>query len=412
MHCMRSHPIYNHSPRPCSSGAAAPCARRRRAPPCGAGKRHGPQGPQDDDEDRFFVNDAAAAQLRKIMKAKGRSAIVDDKGFGVVALEDVDRLEKEATAEKAAAREARGGESRRGGRGGRDGSSAGGRGRGSSVRDGGRDGGRGTSSTRGGRTGVPTSRSSSFGGRGGGSRYQDAGESDHARAASDDRQSDRQAAAYQPRRRQPLFGEPDMRSRRERRGYEPPIRSRGEGRAHDRDDDESDWHAGGAEEEEAGGTGFSGVPERTGSDRLRIARRNSGANGARSGGYGKFNVDNSDSDEDGYPRRGRNEYDGEEEQMSGYSRERPSAGRGRAVRFADLPPPLLPRGGGSAAAATRAAPPAPVDIPVVRRERLPEKGTFFSGASWAELGASEEVAATLKAMGVTRPSHVQVRCWF
>jgi hypothetical protein len=55
---------------------------------------------------------------------------------------------------------------------------------------------------------------------------------------------------------------------------------------------------------------------------------------------------------------------------------------------------------------TAAAPAA--DIPVVRTDQGPDKGTFFSGRSWGELGASPEVAAALKSIGINRPSHVQV----
>ena len=35
-------------------------------------------------------------------------------------------------------------------------------------------------------------------------------------------------------------------------------------------------------------------------------------------------------------------------------------------------------------------------------------GTFFSSERWAELGASEAVVAALAALGIVRPSHIQV----
>lgn len=34
--------------------------------------------------------------------------------------------------------------------------------------------------------------------------------------------------------------------------------------------------------------------------------------------------------------------------------------------------------------------------------------TFFSAERWADVGASEEVVAALAALGITRPSHIQV----
>ena len=35
--------------------------------------------------------------------------------------------------------------------------------------------------------------------------------------------------------------------------------------------------------------------------------------------------------------------------------------------------------------------------------------TFFSSDKWSGLGASEPVVAALQALGITRPSHIQVR---
>ncbi len=46
-------------------------------------------------------------------------------------------------------------------------------------------------------------------------------------------------------------------------------------------------------------------------------------------------------------------------------------------------------------------------LPVVR-ERDSDKGTFFHGGSFKSCGASSEVIAALAALGISRPSHVQV----
>ncbi|KIZ01662.1 DEAD-box ATP-dependent RNA helicase 50 [Monoraphidium neglectum] len=43
--------------------------------------------PRDDDEDEFFVDDEAAAKLRQILKRRGRDALVDERGRGLVALD-------------------------------------------------------------------------------------------------------------------------------------------------------------------------------------------------------------------------------------------------------------------------------------------------------------------------------------
>lgn len=48
------------------------------------------------------------------------------------------------------------------------------------------------------------------------------------------------------------------------------------------------------------------------------------------------------------------------------------------------------------------------EIPIVR----PGQGsstTFFSGKKFADVGASEDVVAALQAVGIVRPSHIQVR---
>lgn len=48
------------------------------------------------------------------------------------------------------------------------------------------------------------------------------------------------------------------------------------------------------------------------------------------------------------------------------------------------------------------------EIPVVRPGQA-ASATFFSAERWADVGASEEVVAALAALGITRPSHIQVR---
>lgn len=47
------------------------------------------------------------------------------------------------------------------------------------------------------------------------------------------------------------------------------------------------------------------------------------------------------------------------------------------------------------------------DIPVVRLGSA-NASTFFSSDRWGEVGASDEVVAALAALGITRPSHIQV----
>ena len=61
----------------------------------------------------------------------------------------------------------------------------------------------------------------------------------------------------------------------------------------------------------------------------------------------------------------------------------------------------------AAYAASRPAAAKPLPLPVVR-ERDSDKGTFFHGASFRGSGASAEVVAALAAIGITKPSHVQV----
>lgn len=48
------------------------------------------------------------------------------------------------------------------------------------------------------------------------------------------------------------------------------------------------------------------------------------------------------------------------------------------------------------------------DIPVVRPGQA-ASSTFFSSTRFEELGASPEVVSALAALGITRPSHIQVR---
>eukprot|EP00198_Chlamydomonas_reinhardtii_P001248 XP_001690583.1 DEAD/DEAH box helicase-related protein [Chlamydomonas reinhardtii] len=50
--------------------------------------------------------------------------------------------------------------------------------------------------------------------------------------------------------------------------------------------------------------------------------------------------------------------------------------------------------------------PLPYDLPIVRPYDG-DKGTFFAGATWRGVGASEEVVAALKTLGIQRPSHIQ-----
>lgn len=61
----------------------------------------------------------------------------------------------------------------------------------------------------------------------------------------------------------------------------------------------------------------------------------------------------------------------------------------------------------AAYAASRPAAAKPLPLPVVR-EHDSDKGTFFHGASFRGSGASAEVISALAAIGITRPSHVQV----
>jgi hypothetical protein len=46
-------------------------------------------------------------------------------------------------------------------------------------------------------------------------------------------------------------------------------------------------------------------------------------------------------------------------------------------------------------------------LPIVRPNDE-DKGTFFSGLSWKQLGASTDVIAALQKLGIKKPSHVQV----
>ncbi|GIL45873.1 hypothetical protein Vafri_3002 [Volvox africanus] len=50
--------------------------------------------------------------------------------------------------------------------------------------------------------------------------------------------------------------------------------------------------------------------------------------------------------------------------------------------------------------------PLPYDLPIVRVDDG-DKGTFFAGSSWRQLGVDEDVASALKSLGITRPSHIQ-----
>lgn len=59
-------------------------------------------------------------------------------------------------------------------------------------------------------------------------------------------------------------------------------------------------------------------------------------------------------------------------------------------------------------AATSSVKPAASSIPIVRPHGE-DKGTFFSGKSWAQLGATAEVVAALKSLGIAKPSHIQVK---
>ncbi|GLI63965.1 hypothetical protein VaNZ11_007133, partial [Volvox africanus] len=50
--------------------------------------------------------------------------------------------------------------------------------------------------------------------------------------------------------------------------------------------------------------------------------------------------------------------------------------------------------------------PLPYDLPIVRVDEG-DKGTFFAGSSWRQLGVDEDVASALKGLGFARPSHIQ-----
>ncbi|KXZ46522.1 hypothetical protein GPECTOR_43g959 [Gonium pectorale] len=50
--------------------------------------------------------------------------------------------------------------------------------------------------------------------------------------------------------------------------------------------------------------------------------------------------------------------------------------------------------------------PLPYDLPIVRPYDG-DKGTFFAGSGWRQVGASEEVVAALRTLGIARPSHIQ-----
>ncbi|GBF95962.1 DEAD-box ATP-dependent RNA helicase [Raphidocelis subcapitata] len=86
----------------------------------------------------------------------------------------------------------------------------------------------------------------------------------------------------------------------------------------------------------------------------------------------------------------------------GRGRGRDDAGRGlRPRREQDAPPqrqpPLPPP-----------PPPPPLpEIPIIRSDAGPDKGTFYSGSGWRELGASDAVVAALQSLGITRPSHAE-----
>eukprot|EP00877_Chromochloris_zofingiensis_P002029 jgi/Chrzof1/11827/Cz06g11130.t1 len=61
-------------------------------------------------------------------------------------------------------------------------------------------------------------------------------------------------------------------------------------------------------------------------------------------------------------------------------------------------------------AATSSVKPAASSIPIVRPHGE-DKGTFFSGKSWAQLGATAEVVAALKSLGIAKPSHIQAEAF-
>ncbi|GFR42534.1 hypothetical protein Agub_g3439 [Astrephomene gubernaculifera] len=66
------------------------------------------------------------------------------------------------------------------------------------------------------------------------------------------------------------------------------------------------------------------------------------------------------------------------------------------------PAPPAPRPPGSSTGNR----PLPYDLPLVRPGEG-DKGTFFSGRGWRQVGASEEVVAALRELGIKRPSHIQ-----
>ncbi|KAG2448777.1 hypothetical protein HYH02_006129 [Chlamydomonas schloesseri] len=143
---------------------------------------------------------------------------------------------------------------------------------------------------------------------------------------------------------------------------------------------------------------------------------------ARGGGFGGGRRDTM---EWGGRDRDRDRYEGRDE-----PRERRSGGRGgrggggggrggrgdgergrrprrdAADADADAPPAEPKVGLARAPGAKTGNRPLPYDLPIVRPYDG-DKGTFFAGASWRGVGASEEVVAALRTLGIQRPSHIQ-----
>ncbi|GIL71807.1 hypothetical protein Vretifemale_2275 [Volvox reticuliferus] len=100
--------------------------------------------------------------------------------------------------------------------------------------------------------------------------------------------------------------------------------------------------------------------------------------------------------------RGREDRDSTDER-----RERRPAGRGIGVdditqAVVETPAAPIVRPPGSSTGNR----PLPYDLPIVRTDDG-DKGTFFAGSSWRQLGADEDVVSALKSLGIARPSHIQ-----
>ncbi|KAI8469617.1 MAG: P-loop containing nucleoside triphosphate hydrolase protein [Monoraphidium minutum] len=334
------------------SAARAPLAvRAAAAPPHGRGGRaggrpraRGPPPPrrggeefQIEEDGEGFVDDAAAARLRQILRRRGRDGIVDDAGRGLALFGGGGKGEGARGGEGAHGREARGG-----GEGARGGEARGG---GEREQD---DDGAG-------------------GGDGGGSYYDEA------------------SGAWV------LGGAACARLRELEGGRGGERGGRGGERA------ERSYERGG-ERSERGGRG-SERGERSferGGDRAERGGERWGERSERGGRGGERG-------ERSYERGGERGSSGGER---GGERWGERGGRGGGGRGREL-------GGGRGAWGAAPGPPAPsaANIPIVRLDGGPGKGTFFHGSSWSELGASEDVISALKALGITRPSHVQVESY-